>query len=441
VTIDMDVDSSVTYNDNIFLNQGKDNGKASDFITTVEPSANLAYSSRSFDALTTCSYEKRNYIHHSEDNDGVGSYDFGFQLRPIKDFLYVDAGTTQARVTLDSRGRQTFNNLLNNQTERKGLFIAPYFSRQLMPTLAATGGWTYSDVTFDTTGSEGSGGTGEDTKDYNTFFQVSKKITGKLEGSLKYNKLKHDATINSSFQRNSFSVASIFNATPRLSFNGEIGRHYFRLKHVPSTSRGFGNISASYKLTENKTLSLSYSLDESISSGFQTIFQEPLIAPAPTVPQGPEAPQIEDYGQFEAGTSTNRNISISFTRTGVVNTSISAKATSFDFSGGNSVTSQDRKDRVRALSIRFAKPVFGRSNTYIRGQIQRQKNIGGGIESLQKDYRYSVEWGFDYRLTETISGNIAYNYNTAHPFDKGYVNNVFWIGLGVALPDVQRFFP
>lgn len=439
----MNLGSSLEYNDNIFLAQSKDEGKTSDFITFLGPSADLAYNSRSFDALMTGSYEKRNYMHHSEENDGVASYDFGFQVRPIKDFLYIDAGTTQARVTLDSRGRQAFNNLLNNQTERTGLFLAPYFSRQITPTLAATGGWTYSDVTFDTTGGGGSGGTGEDEKDYNTFFQVSKQLTGKLEMSLRYNKLKHDATINEDFRRNSFSVSSIFNATPRLSFDGEIGRHYFRYEGVPVTSRGFGNASVYYELAKNKTITISYSLEASTDSGFQTIFQEPLITPPPVEPQGPVAPEIEEFGQFDAGSFTSRNVSISFTRTGIVNTSINATATNSDYSGGNSVTSQDREDRVRSISIRFARPIFGRSDTYIRGRMQRQKNVGGDVAGLQKDYRYDIECGFNYNLTEKISGNFSYNYNTAHPLGEGegYVNNVFWIGLGVALPNVQRFFP
>ena len=170
------------FNDNIFLNRSDNEGRESDFISRIGPELKLDYASRSVDTKLTYSYEHRNYLRNSSENEDVHAFDFGAQIRPIRDLLYLDVGTIQARSQVDSRRASGFNNLLNNRTEQRGLTISPYLSRQLTSTLAVTGGYSLSDIDFTTTGGSGSSGDGEDHKEYNLFASVAKKVAGNKEG-------------------------------------------------------------------------------------------------------------------------------------------------------------------------------------------------------------------------------------------------------------------
>jgi uncharacterized protein (PEP-CTERM system associated) len=219
-------------NDNIFLDRSDNEGKESDFISRIGPELKLDYASRSVDTKLTYSYERRNYIRNSSENEDVQAFDFGSQIRPIKDLLYLDVGTIQAATQVDSRRAGGFNNLLNNRTEQRGLTISPYLSRQLNSTLAVTGGYSFSDIDFTSTGGRGSSGDGEDHKGYNLFGSVAKKPGGKTTLSLNYNNLRHQATVNSNYKRNDFSLAGEYGATERLTFDGELGRHWFNYDSI-----------------------------------------------------------------------------------------------------------------------------------------------------------------------------------------------------------------
>jgi uncharacterized protein (PEP-CTERM system associated) len=185
------------------------------------------------DTKLTYSYERRNYLRNSGENEDVQAFDFGSQIRPIRDFLYLDVGTVQAATQVDSRRASGFNNLLNNRTEQRGLTISPYLSRQLNSTTAITGGYSFSDIDFTSTGGNGSSGDGEDHKEYNFFSSLAKKVGGKTTLSLNYNNLRHHAAVNSDYKRNDLSLAGEYRATDRLTFDGELGRHWFNFDTNP----------------------------------------------------------------------------------------------------------------------------------------------------------------------------------------------------------------
>jgi len=319
------------FNDNIFLDRSDNEGKESDFISRIGPELKLDYASRSIDTKLTYSYERRNYLRNSNENEDVQAFDFGSQIRPIKDLLYLDVGTIQAATQVDSRRASGFNNLLNNRTEQRGLTISPYISRQLNSTTAITGGYSFSDIDFTSTGSSGSSGDGEDHKEYNSFASLAKNLNGKTTLSLNYNNLRHQAAVN----RNDLSVGGEYLATNRLTFDGELGRHWFNYDSLENSNDGFGHVTSSYLLTRNKTLDLGYSVVASGVSGFQN------IAPRPEEPEGPVADEIEGFVDTQGGATFTRLFDATFKRTGKVNSTVNAYGSNIDYS------ESDRKDELR----------------------------------------------------------------------------------------------
>jgi len=416
------------FNDNIFLDRSDNEGKESDFISRIGPELKLDYASRSVDTKLTYSYERRNYLRNSNENEDVQAFDFGSQIRPIKDLLYLDVGTIQAATQVDSRRASGFNNLLNNRTEQRGLTISPYLSRQLNSTLAVTGGYSFSDIDFTTTGGSGSSGDGEDHKEYNLFASVAKKVAGKTTLSLNYNNLRHQAAVNSDYKRNDLSLAGEYLATDRLTFDGELGRHWFNYASLENSNDGFGHVTSSYLLTRNKTLELGYSVVASGVSGFQN------IAPAPEEPEGPVADEIEGFGDTQGGATFTRRFDATFKRTGKVNSTVNAYGSNIDYS------ESDRKDELRGVTVRFARQLSGRTTGFLRGIAEKRNFIGGGLSSEVTSYRYSFETSLSYRLTSRFTANVGYNYNTEKSSreESDYNNNILWLRIGVNLPELQK---
>lgn len=337
-------------------------------------------------------------------------------------------GTIQAATQVDSRRASGFNNLLNNRTEQRGLTISPYLSRQLNSTLAVTGGYSFSDIDFKSTGGSGSSGDGEDHKEYNLFGSVAKKVDSKTTFSLNYNNLRHQAAVNSDYKRNDFSLAGEYLPVPRLTFDGELGRHWFNFDSISNSNDRFGHITGSYLLTRNKTLELGYSVVASGVSGLQN------IAPAPEEPEGPVANEIEGFGDTQGGATITRRFDATFRRRGKVNSTANAYASDIDYSESN------RKDELRGFTLRFAKQLSGRTTTFIRGLAEKREFIGGGLSSEVTSYRYSFETSFSYRLTSRFTANVGYNFNTekSSRVESEYSNNVLWLRIGFNLPDLQK---
>jgi hypothetical protein len=416
------------FNDNIFLDRSDNEGKESDFISRIGPELKLDYASRSIDTKLTYSYERRNYIRNSSENEDVQAFDFGSQIRAIKDLLYLDVGTIQAAKQVDSRRASGFNNFLNNRTEQRGLTISPYLSRQLNNTMAVTGGYSFSDIDFTSTGGSGSSGNGEDHKEYNFFGSVAKKVGGKTTLSLNYNNLRHQATVNSDYKRNDFSLAGEYLMTKRLTFDGELGRHWFNFDSISNSNDGFGHIKGSYLLTRNKTLELGYSVVASGVSGFEN------IAPRPEEPEGPVADEIEGFTDTQGGATFTRRFDATFRRRGKVNSTVNAYASDIDYSESN------RKDELRGFTLRFARQISGRTTGFIRGLAEKRKFIGSGLNSEVTSYRYSFETSLSYKLTSRFTANVGYSYNTEKSSreESEYSNNVLWFRIGVDLPELQK---
>jgi hypothetical protein len=422
------IKSRSEFNDNIFLDRSDNEGKESDFISRIGPELKLDYASRSVDTKLTYSYERRNYLRNSNENEDVQAFDFGSQIRPIKDLLYVDVGTIQAATQVDSRRASGFNNLLNNRTEQRGLTISPYLSRQLNSSLAVTSGYSFSDIDFTSTGGSGSSGDGEDHKEYNFFSSLAKKVGGKTTLSLNYNNLRHQATINSSYNRNDLSLAGDYLATKRITFDGELGRHWFNFDGISNSNDGFGHITGSYLLTRNKTIELGYSVMASGVSGFEN------IAPAPEEPEGPVADEIEGFGDTQGGATFTRRFDATFKRRGKVNSTVNLYTSDIDYSESN------RKDELRGFTLRFARQISGRTTGFIRGLAEKRNFIGGGLSSEVTSYRYSLETSLSYRLTSRFTANVGYNYNTekSSKEESNYNNNILWLRIGVNLPELQK---
>jgi uncharacterized protein (PEP-CTERM system associated) len=329
LSITAGIKSRSEFNDNIFLDRSDNEGKESDLVSRIGPELKLDYASRSVDTKLTYSYERRNYLRNSSENEDVQAFDFGSQIRPIKDLLYLDIGTIQAATQVDSRRASGFNNLLNNRTEQRGLTVSPYLNRQLNSTTAVTGGYSFSDIDFTTTGGSGSSGDGEDHKEYNLFASVAKKVASKTTLSLNYNNLRHQATINSDYTRNDLSLAGEYLATKRLTFDGELGRHWFNYNSLSNSNDGFGHFKGSYLLTRNKTLELGYSVMASGVSGFEN------IVPRPEEPEGPVADEIEEFGDTQGGATFTRRFDATFRRRGKVNSTANAYASDIDYSESN----------------------------------------------------------------------------------------------------------
>jgi hypothetical protein len=416
------------FNDNIFLDRSDNEGRESDFISRIGPELKLDYASRSMDTKLTYSYERRNYLRNSSENEDVQAFDFGTQIRPIKDLLYLDVGTIQARTQVDSRRASGFNNLLNNRTEQRGLTISPYLSRQLNSTTAITGGYSFSDIDFTSTGGSGSSGNGEDHKEYNFFGSVVKKVGGKTTLSLNYNNLRHQASVNSDYKRNDFSLTGEYLMTKRLTFDGELGRHWFNYDSLSNSNDGFGHIKGSYLLTRNKTLDMGYTVVANGVSGFQN------IAPRPEEPEGPVAEPIEGFGDTQGGATFTRRFDATFRRRGKINSTVNAYASDIDYS------ESDRKDELRGVTLRFARKLSGRTTGFIRGLVEKRNFIGGGLSSEVTSYRYSFETSLSYKLTSRFTANVGYNSNTekSSRVESEYSNNVLWFRIGVNLPELQK---
>jgi len=434
ITINAGLQSEGQYNDNIFLDRSENDGKESDYIFRIGPQFDVDYKTRYLDATLTCSYETRRYIRNSEENDDVLDFDFDFdfggtQLGPIGDLLYLDIGTRQQRTPVDSRGPTAFNNLLNNRTEQRGFTISPYLGQQLTSTIAVLGGYSFSTVDFTSIGTNGSLGEGEDYKDHNVFASIS-KMTGKTTIDLNYNHLKHQATLNESYNRDDLSLGVQYLASRKLTFDGEIGRHWFDSKRDSISNDNFGHITASYLLSRNKTFEIGYSVKASGASGFEN------IAPSPEEPLGPVAEEIEPFVETRSGASRTRRMDMTFTRRGKVNSTVNAYASNINF------LEQGREDILRGITVRFARQLSGRTTIFLRLQAEKRKFIGGFLDD-ETSYIYYLEPSLSYRLTSRFTARIAYNYNTQHSNreESEFANNVAWISIGLALPDLQKLLP
>ncbi len=137
------------YNDNINLDP---DDEEDDFITTVEPSVSILWSTRLVDLTFDYGLRLRDYLKNSEndefDLDQAQRANLSTQFALYQDLLFLRVSDVFERVPIDEGERGAIDNELINLTNKNQLILNPYIQLQPWSTTTFSLGYSYVNIWY-----------------------------------------------------------------------------------------------------------------------------------------------------------------------------------------------------------------------------------------------------------------------------------------------------
>ncbi len=264
------VDMRLEYNDNIFL---EPEDEEDDLIATIAPNISLEWETARLDVSLYASVAMEKYLDNTDEDrfgaDARQSSSLNALARLYREMFFLRLSDTYQRVPIDEAGRGGEGNRNINLTDSNQFQFNPYLQFQPMKNTRMQLGYTYENLWYEKDEAD-------DAESHLHYASLSRTLTARISMSLsgsyeQYRPKDPDEFLifgeggSYDYDRESVSVGLSYQATHRLSLNGQYGHTWLDYYVRNDSDADTWSLAADYEITSNYSTGVEYSKNYAVS--------------------------------------------------------------------------------------------------------------------------------------------------------------------------------